>query len=85
VATRPDHPTTSRSRPASRSRGEGLDDPNSTGSCQRIDFALVRTPGGRVPEVVHGEVTGTSPGDRNPVTGLWPSDHGGVVLRLRDL
>jgi hypothetical protein len=23
--------------------------------------------------------------DRDPTTGLWPSDHGGVVLRLRQL
>ena len=34
-------------------------------------------------KVQRGEVTGTSVTDRDPATGLWPSDHGGVVLRLR--
>jgi hypothetical protein len=35
--------------------------------------------------VVGGTVTGVAPEDKDPVTGLWPSDHGGVVLRLRGL
>jgi len=27
-------------------------------------------------------VTGASSADKDPVTGLWPSDHAGVVLTL---
>ena len=29
-----------------------------------------------------GEVTGDEPADRDPGTGLWPSDHAGVVTEL---
>lgn len=65
--------------------GEALDDPAATVFCKRIDFVLARTADRRPPEVLSGEVTGTSLTDRDPETGLWPSDHGGVVLRLRGL
>ena len=36
-------------------------------------------------DVVDCEVTGNEVADRDPATGLWPSDHAGVVLRLRGL
>jgi len=51
----------------------------------RIDMIFGRTASGGPLAVDRGEVTGTDVGDRDPVTGLWPSDHGGVVLRLRGL
>jgi len=35
--------------------------------------------------VDRGRVTGTDVSTKDPATGLWPSDHGGVVLRLRGL
>lgn len=45
---------------------------------RRIDHVLVR---GLTP--VRGEVTGDEIADRDPATGLWPSDHAGVVTTLR--
>ncbi len=61
---------------------------------QRRDCGRVRPPhrhglrtqgrGGGL-AVDKGRVTGTKLSDRDPATGLWPSDHGGVVLRLRGL
>ena len=43
-----------------------------------------RSAGGQVAGVDKGEVTGDELGDRDSATGLWPSDHAGVVLRLRN-
>jgi endonuclease/exonuclease/phosphatase family metal-dependent hydrolase len=60
---------------------EGVDDPAPSFS-RRIDFVLAR---GLPPERLatgRGEVTGEEPADRDPGTGLWPSDHAGVVSRL---
>jgi endonuclease/exonuclease/phosphatase family metal-dependent hydrolase len=51
----------------------------------RIDMIFGRTAGGAALGVDRGEVTGTEVTDRDPATGLWPSDHAGVVLRLRGL
>jgi endonuclease/exonuclease/phosphatase family metal-dependent hydrolase len=47
-------------------------------SQERIDFILLR---GDV-EVVSVDVVGDEPSDRTPF-GLWPSDHAGVVAKLR--
>ena len=61
--------------------GEGVDDPAPAFS-RRIDFVLVR---GWSPEQLaasRGEITGEEPADRDPGTGLWPSDHAGVVSQL---
>jgi hypothetical protein len=30
----------------------------------------------------NGELTGEEPAERDPGTGLWPSDHAGVVVEL---
>ncbi len=49
----------------------------------RIDLILVRTADGSDLAVDRGEVTGDELADRDSATGLWPSDHAGVVLRLR--
>jgi hypothetical protein len=54
-----------------------LHDPSPT-LTKRIDLVLTR--GGF--ETVVAEVVGQEPGDRTP-SGLWPSDHAGVVATLR--
>ncbi len=64
---------------------ETLDDPTPAGLDHRIDLVLARTPDGRPLAVDRGEITGDELSDRDPGTGLWPSDHAGVVLRLRGL
>jgi endonuclease/exonuclease/phosphatase family metal-dependent hydrolase len=51
----------------------------------RIDMIFGRTATDDPLGVDRGEVTGTELTDRDPATGLWPSDHAGVVLRLRGL
>jgi endonuclease/exonuclease/phosphatase family metal-dependent hydrolase len=45
---------------------------------RRIDLVLFRGPGVRVEAV---DLVGTDPADRTP-SGLWPSDHAGVVAAL---
>jgi endonuclease/exonuclease/phosphatase family metal-dependent hydrolase len=64
---------------------ELVNDPTAAGFDHRIDMVFARTAGGDGLAVDRGEVTGTDLADRDPGTGLWPSDHGGVVLRLRGL
>jgi hypothetical protein len=64
---------------------ELVNDPTAAGFDHRIDMVFGRTAGGGPLAVDRGEVTGTDVVDRDPATGLWPSDHGGVVLRLRGL
>jgi endonuclease/exonuclease/phosphatase family metal-dependent hydrolase len=64
---------------------ELVNDPNADGFDHRIDFVFGRTADGAGLDTRRGGVTGTQVGDRDPATGLWPSDHGGVVLRLRGL
>jgi len=59
-----------------------VDDATPAGFDHRIDMIFARTPSGKPLEVTDGQVTGTRPADRDPVSGLWPSDHGGVVLTL---
>lgn len=44
-----------------------------------------RTATGAPLGVDRGEITGEDPNDRDAASGLWPSDHAGVVLRLRGL
>jgi hypothetical protein len=64
---------------------ELVNDPTADGFDHRIDMVFGRTASGGPLAVDRGEVTGTDVADRDPATGLWPSDHGGVVLRLRGL
>jgi endonuclease/exonuclease/phosphatase family metal-dependent hydrolase len=64
---------------------ETVDDPTAAGFDHRIDMVFGRTASGGALGVDRGQVTGDEVGDRDPVTGLWPSDHAGVVLRLRGL
>jgi endonuclease/exonuclease/phosphatase family metal-dependent hydrolase len=60
--------------------GPGLTDDDSTGFSQRIDFVFTRGPG---ISVVSSARTGVCAPDRDPATGLWPSDHAGVVATLQ--
>jgi len=60
-----------------------VNDATADGFDHRIDMVFARTAGGQVAGVDKGQVTGDEIGDRDPATGLWPSDHAGVVLRLR--
>ena len=64
---------------------ETVDDPTGDGFDHRIDMVFARTAGGDALAVDRGRVTGTDVSTKDPATGLWPSDHGGVVLRLRGL
>ena len=64
---------------------ELVNDPTAAGFDHRIDMVFARRAAGGGLPVDKGWVTGTKVSDRDPTTGLWPSDHGGVVLRLRGL
>jgi endonuclease/exonuclease/phosphatase family metal-dependent hydrolase len=48
----------------------------------RIDLILARTKNGSKLPVLNGDVTGNEVEDKAE-NGLWPSDHAGVVMRLR--
>ncbi len=64
---------------------ELVKDATAAGFDHRIDMVFGRTADGDALGVDRGRVTGTTVGTKDPATGLWPSDHGGVVLRLRGL
>lgn len=74
-------------RPANQGWTSGLnetvDEPAPPSFDHRIDMILARPAPGEQVKVVAGEVTGDESADKDPVTGLWPSDHAGVVLTLR--
>ena len=76
-------------RPAEEGWTSGLsetaDDPTAAKFDHRIDMVFARNAAGSGATVDKGAVVGTSVADRDAVTGLWPSDHGGVWLRLRSL
>ncbi len=59
--------------------GEMLLDPDASGFTQRIDHVLTLP----ATKVSKAEVVGTDPRDRSPDDDLWPSDHAGVVTRLK--
>jgi hypothetical protein len=50
---------------------------------RRLDLALGRPAAGARLTVRQADVTGDELADRDPRTGLWPSDHGGVVVSVR--
>jgi endonuclease/exonuclease/phosphatase family metal-dependent hydrolase len=64
---------------------ETVDDETADGFDHRIDMVFGRNTNGKPLKAVGGTVVGTQLTDRDPVTGLWPSDHGGVVMRLQGL
>ena len=59
-------------------------DPGGVGLDHRIDMVFARGDGGAI-SADKGQITGDEVTDKDPATGLWPSDHAGVVLRLRGL
>jgi endonuclease/exonuclease/phosphatase family metal-dependent hydrolase len=75
--------------PAQRGWTAGLselvNDTKTWGFDHRIDMIFARTAAGETIRVRHGEVTGDKKGDRDKATGLWPSDHAGVVIKLEGL
>jgi endonuclease/exonuclease/phosphatase family metal-dependent hydrolase len=64
---------------------ERVNDATAAGFDHRIDLILSHRPSGEPLPVEWGQITGDEVTDRDPATGLWPSDHAGVVLRLRGL
>jgi endonuclease/exonuclease/phosphatase family metal-dependent hydrolase len=76
-------------RPADRGWTSGLsetvDDPTADGFDHRIDMIFGRNGKGRALEPVGGRTLGTKLEDRDLESGLWPSDHGGVFLKLTRL
>jgi endonuclease/exonuclease/phosphatase family metal-dependent hydrolase len=61
---------------------ETIHDPDASKFDHRIDMVFAHTATGDPMPVVYGTVVGTKVSDRN-ADGLWPSDHGGVVLQIR--
>ncbi len=61
--------------------GELVDDADASAINHRIDLVLAHGADGKPLRVDRGVVVGTDPAEK--VGGLWPSDHAGVVLRLR--
>ena len=76
-------------KPANQGWTSGLselvNDPTPAGFDHRIDMVFAKTASGVPVSVDRGTITGDELSDRDPATGLWPSDHAGVVLRLRGL
>lgn len=62
---------------------ELVNDPTAAGFDHRIDMVFAHTLDGQPLVADHGQITGNEVSDRDPATGLWPSDHAGVVLRPR--
>ena len=62
---------------------ELVNDATPAGFDHRIDMVFSHTLSGQPLATDKGAITGNELADRDPVTGLWPSDHAGVVLRLR--
>lgn len=61
---------------------ERVDEPAPGSWTHRIDMIFARPGPGQQLDVVAGEVTGDEPAAKDPLTGLWPSDHAGVVLTI---
>jgi endonuclease/exonuclease/phosphatase family metal-dependent hydrolase len=62
---------------------ETVMDDSAAGFDHRIDMVFARTAKGDKLPVLNGDVTGDELEDRDTETGLWPSDHAGVVMKLR--
>ena len=61
---------------------EFVNDPDTSQIDHRIDLVLARGADGQALPADQGRIVGVDPANRS-ATGLWPSDHAGVVLRLR--
>jgi hypothetical protein len=75
-------------RPARKGWTSGLNetvDEATPSFTHRIDLILARRGDGGPLRVVGGQVTGDELEDRDTTSGLWPSDHAGVMMKLRGL
>ena len=76
-------------RPANQGWTSGLnefvDEPAPGSWTHRIDMIFAKPGPGQQLDVVAGEVTGDEPAAKDAATGLWPSDHAGVVLTITGL
>ena len=83
-SSRPSRPVrmTSLSRAARPACREFVNDPDTSTIDHRIDLVLARGADGQALPADQGRTVGVDPANRS-ATGLWPSDHAGVVLRLR--
>jgi hypothetical protein len=61
---------------------EFVDDADTSRVDHRIDLVLARSADGAAMPADKGRIVGVDPANRTG-SGLWPSDHAGVVLRLR--
>jgi len=61
---------------------ELVNDPTAAGFTRRLDLVLARPARSTRVTVSHAEITGNDLSDHDASTGLWPSDHAGVLLRL---
>jgi endonuclease/exonuclease/phosphatase family metal-dependent hydrolase len=64
---------------------ETVDEPVPGSWTHRIDMVFGRAADGGALTTDRGRVTGRDGDPRDPATGLWPSDHAGVVMRVRGL
>ena len=71
--------------PANQGWTSGLNELVDETWTHRIDMVFAHTASAGPLGVDRGEITGDEESDRDAATGLWPSDHAGVVLRLRGL
>ena len=62
--------------------GELVNDSTAAGLDRRIDLVLARPASGATATPVRVGLTGNEPSARDPGSGLWPSDHAGVVVEL---
>jgi hypothetical protein len=62
---------------------ELVNDPTAHGFTRRLDLLLVRPTAATGVTSASSDVIGDELTDRDDRTGLWPSDHAGVVMHLR--
>jgi hypothetical protein len=60
-----------------------VDDATAAGFDHRIDMIFAREADGSAMQTKRATATGNQLRDRDCRTGLWPSDHAGVVVTLR--
>ena len=62
--------------------GELVNDPSAAALDRRLDLVLARDAGQVRIRARGGAMTGAETSVRDAGTGLWPSDHAGVLLQL---
>jgi hypothetical protein len=59
-----------------------VNDPSAAALRRRLDLVLARDAGRVRIRARAAAITGAQPTERDAATGLWPSDHAGVVVQL---